>query len=162
MSPLKKSDSFSGKVLVATGFPRDTSVKTEVIDLADESTTCEALADYPIQVHAASGALLKDSIPLICGGYNYSYISQCHIAGGTTSEPVVKLIAPRSSLAAVAINSHQLWVTGGYDVFNDFLASTEIVDIMANPPTIVPGPELPVLLERHCIVQLNQSTVLFM
>jgi len=60
----------SGKVLIATGSPYETSVKTEVIDLADESTTCEALQDFPIQVTGASGGLLNDSQPLICGGWN--------------------------------------------------------------------------------------------
>ena len=159
---IKKSDSFSGKVLIATGNPMDASVLTEVIDLADESASCEALADHPIQVEGASGGLINGSQPLICGGWigNY-YTSECYMAGGPTSDPVARLLTPRRYSAAVAINSHQLWVTGGIYGSN-ILASTEIVDILANPPTIVPGPELPVPMDGHCIVQFNQSTVLFM
>ena len=161
MAPLKKADSFSGKVLIATGSPWSTSVLTEVIDLADESTSCKALEDYPIQVSSASGGLIQNSQPLICGGWNgNSLFSECFMAGGAASDPVVKLLTPRQWSAAVAINSHQLWVTGGYG--GSWLASTEIVDILANPPTVVPGPELPVRMNGHCIVQLNQSTVLFM
>ena len=151
--------------MIATGDPLSASVKTEVIDLADESTSCEALGDYPIQVSDASGGLLKDSQPLICGGFNqYSkpnQISECFIAGGATSDPVVKLLTPRSGSAAVAINSRKLWVTGGYNYDSSYLASTEIVDIEANPPRVVPGPDLPEVMTGHCIVQLNQSTVFF-
>ena len=150
------------KVLIATGSPWSTSVLTEVIDLADESTSCEALGDFPIQVSSASGGLINDRLPLICGGFGEGVISGCYIAGGAISDPVIKLFTPRGYSAAVVINSHQLWVTGGLDdKFND-LASTEIVDILANPPTVVPGPELPEPMNGHCIVQLNQSTVFFM
>ena len=153
----------SGKVLVSTGSPTGTSVKTEVIDLVDESTSCDGLEDYPIPVWGASGFLMNDSLPLICGGANDDLVpfSDCHIAGSATSDPVVKLLTARFDSAAVPINSHQLWVTGGWDGSN-FLASTEIVDVLASPPTVVPGPELPVPMAAHCIVQLNESTVLFM
>ena len=148
--------------MISTGFPSNTSVLSEVVDLADESITCDALGDFPVQVAAASGGLINNSLPLICGGWNGSYSSECYIAGRANSDPLVKLLTPRGSSAALAMNSHQLWVTGGYNsVWPNTLASTEIVDVLVSPPTVVPGPQLKVPMFGHCIVQLNQSTAMF-
>ena len=35
------------------------------------------------------------------------------------------------------------------------------MDVLANPPTVVKGPELPVPMMAHCIVQLNTSMLMF-
>ena len=150
--------------MVATGFPRAHSVKTEVIDLADETTTCEALEDHPIEVNMASGGLLNDRVPLICGGFEgVNRLIVCYIAGSANRDPVVKRLTPRSSSAAVTLNSHQLWITGGMDDSRSkYLKSTEIVDDRTSFPPVVKGPDLPVPMAGHCIVQLNQSTILFM
>jgi hypothetical protein len=57
-----------GKLLVTTGRPIDSSVKSEVIDLQDASNVCQYLNDYPIQVYYAVGGLINDVDPLVCGG----------------------------------------------------------------------------------------------
>ena len=151
---------FSAKLLVATGYPWMTSVLTEVIDLADESTTCDTLDDHPIQVTRASGGLINGSLPLICGVWNGN--GDCYIAGIATRDPVVKLLTPRDGSAAVAMGSHQLWITGGYDDSSEDVMFTEIVDFTSSPASVVRGPELPMPMDGHCIVKLNESTVLFM
>ena len=62
----------------------------------------------------------------------------------------------------MAINSHQLWITGGLNGYN-YLASTEIVDLTSYPAaTVDQGPEMPIPMYGHCLVKLNESTVLFM
>ena len=157
-------DFFSAKLLVATGGPWDTSVYTEVLDLADESIVCDALGDYPIKVLGASGGLVNDSLPLICGGYaNQSYISDCFIPGSAAIDPVVKLLTPREDSAAVTMNNHRLWVTGGtQNKHTGPYSTSEIVDVLAFPPTVIPGPELPEPMSDHCIVKLNASTLLFL
>ena len=149
--------------MVATG-STDGAIQlssTEVIDLADESTTCEAIEDYPIPVGTASGGLA--SLPIICGGRrgNSGPISECYIAGKKLHDPVAKLLTPRFGSAAVAISSHQLWITGGVDGVTP-LSSTEIVNVQASYASVEKGPELPEPMVGHCIVQLNLSTVLFM
>ena len=48
----------SAKVLIATGQPYETSILTEVVDLADESTPCKFLTEYPIEVYGASGGMI--------------------------------------------------------------------------------------------------------
>ena len=162
--------------MVATGIdadPDNFSNNVEVIDLADASTTCDALEDYPIRASGASGGLL--SVPLICGGAEKSHkilsdhpVSECYIVGSGIRDPVAKLLAPRVDSAAVAISSHQLWVTGGTSVpenvggvphYNS-LKSTEIVDVQTS--NVVEGPELPWGMSGHCVVQLNQFTFFFL
>ena len=138
------------------------AVKTEVIDLADESTTCDALEDYPIDVYETFGGLINDRLPLICGGRNVSsFFSECYIAGSTNRDPVVKLLTPRTASTAVVLNSHQLWITGGQDE-SKILKTTEIVDALTSFAPVVKGPELPLAMNGHCAVKLNENTIMFM
>ena len=143
---------------MATGSPYETSVAVEVFDLVDDSVICEALEDFPVQVAAASGGLINNSVPIICGGLN-NFRGDCHIPGNTNDGPLATLITPRSSTASIAMGN-TLWITGGAHVFNNSpLSSTEIVDDLA---IVVDGPELPMTMFGHCIVKLNQTTFLFM
>lgn len=146
--------------MVATGLPLSASVLTEVIDLADESTTCEALPEYPIHEYGASGGLVNDSLPLICGGNAHpNYVGNCYIPGYGSKDSLVTLLTPRAGSAAITMESH-MWITGGWDGSN-VLMSTEIVDVVSSPAFVVQGPELPMAMSGHCIVKVNGTTVLF-
>ena len=50
-----------------------------------------------------------------------------------------------------------LWVTGGYNGDNDVLSSTDIVDQYLN---IKRGPDLPLEVHYHCMVNWNSSHML--
>ena len=58
------------KLLVATGDPTWTCIKTEVIDLMDANSVCESLADFPIEMASGFGGLLQGNMPVFCGGFN--------------------------------------------------------------------------------------------
>ena len=49
-----------------------------------------------------------------------------------------------------------LWVTGGYGGNLEFLSSTELI----GPSGPVPGPELPIEVEQHCLVRLDETRVM--
>ena len=70
-----------GKLLVTTGYPYENGQKSELIDLLNPGSVCEDLPDFPIQVGAASGGLLLNNQPLICGGLSSNYELQCYIVG---------------------------------------------------------------------------------
>ena len=70
-----------GKLLVTTGYPYENGQKSEIIDLPNPGSVCEDLPDFPIQVGAASGGLLLNNQPLICGGLSSNYELQCYIVG---------------------------------------------------------------------------------
>ena len=137
-----------------TGNPLEASKLADVIDLADESTTCEALPDYPIQVNGASGVLINDSLPMVCGGFHGQIeTGNCYIAG--SNESVAKLLTPREYTVAIEIGA-QMWITGG--LYGSYLESTEIVDMSS----VVEGPQLPKAMGGHCAVKVSETKVFFM
>ena len=55
---------------MVTGTPIEDAQYSEVIDLLDSDSKCQPLMDFPIQAYSATGGLLQNKKPLICGGYN--------------------------------------------------------------------------------------------
>jgi hypothetical protein len=142
----------SGKVLVTTGDPRDTSVKSEVIDLEDSNNFCNDLEDYPIQVHGAVGGLLNQVDALVCGGYPYTNVCYVENQPGQSSEMLEK----RGFSASLTLNSTHLWITGGHNGY-ERLQTSEFVSI--GQPS-VKGADLPYAVNLHCLVRVNSSTAL--
>jgi hypothetical protein len=142
----------SGKVLVTTGHPPSTSVKSEVIDLEDASNICQNLEDYPIQVYGAVGGLLNQGDPLVCGGHPATNV--CYVVNqpGQSSE----MLEERYTSASLTLNSNHLWITGGYNS-NGYLQTSEFVSI---GQAAVKGPDLPYVVSDHCLVRVNSSTAL--
>jgi hypothetical protein len=143
----------SGKVLVTTGEPTSTSIKSEVIDLVDASNICQDLEDYPIQVSGAVGGLLNQVDPLVCGGYPDTNV--CYVVNqpGQSSE----MLEERRYSASLTLNSTHLWITGGYNYGNGYLQTSEFVSI---GQAAVKGPDLPYAVYGHCLVGVNSSTAL--
>jgi hypothetical protein len=138
--------------LVTTGFPRSTSVKSEVIDLEDASNICQNLEDYPIEVYGAVGGFLNQGDPLVCAGYPATNV--CHVVNqpGQSSE----MLEERYYSASLTLNSSHLWITGGNNG-NVLLQTSEFVSI--GQPA-VQGPDLPYAVFGHCLVGVNSSTAL--
>ena len=79
---------------MTTGRLTDKGQHTEVIDLANPDSKCDPLPDYPIQIFGATGGLLQDSSPLVCGGFDGSdlgRISQCYIVDGNETLQTIDL-----------------------------------------------------------------------
>ena len=71
-------------IFVTTGNPNEESVKTEVLDLGHPENVCSGLPNYPIALEGASGGLLAEKYPMVCGGLDYStyeYVSDCIVLG---------------------------------------------------------------------------------
>jgi hypothetical protein len=136
------------------------SNKIEVIDLANSTNVCQpsVLADYPLDAMEASGGLLNNNIALICGGYAYPTIHDyCFAITANAIEASVKLTKPRSAAASVVVNGTTLWITGGYvQDLNYETKTTEFVQLNGSNP----GPDLPHKVGYHCLVSLNDSTVI--
>jgi hypothetical protein len=152
------------KVLVTTGYDEGSN-KIEVIDLANSTNVCQpsVLADYPLDAFEASGGLLNNNIALICGGSNPQYpqypqyLDECFAITANAIEDSVKLTKPRSAAASVVVNGTTLWITGGYvQDLNYETKTTEFVQLNGSSP----GPDLPHKVGYHCLVSLNDSTVI--
>jgi hypothetical protein len=151
------------KVMVTTGYDEGTK-KIEVFDLLDPSNVCQPLIveDYPLDnVYGASGGLLDNNIALICGGemnqHPYPILDDCFAFTDNTVEANLKLAQPRFDAASVVLNGTTLWLTGGVILDEEILTnSTEFVETTGTRP----GPDLPLEVRGHCLVSLNDTTVL--
>ena len=132
----------TGKLLVTTGRLTDKGQHTEVIDLANPDSKCDPLPDYPIQIFGATGGLLQDTSPIVCGGFDGSdlgRISQCYIIDGNETLQTIDLNIYRWNSASVLLDKNTLWITGGYE-FESVLYSTEFVKL--DQSTAIAGPDL--------------------
>ncbi len=138
------------------------SSRSEVIPaLSNNKTTCNDLGQYPIDIGGAVGGLLYQTTPFICGGESEAPKTHriCYILDPVTGQFVknVSMIQVRQDAAGIAVNGGtELFVSG-----DSALASftTEFV----NPKTgSRPGPDMPVGLAWHCIVKVNDTTVMIL
>ena len=141
------------RYLVATGWPTDNGVKTEILDLSDPTKSC--LLD-DISVRGASAGGLLGTTPVICGGYDGSIndLSECLFYG--TSQ-VISMNFKRRSHSSVAINSSMLWIMGGYKAggYNGklHLDSTEFITTGG----AINGPTLPEGVSHSCAVKFPDT-----
>jgi hypothetical protein len=154
--------SFTGmtKVLVTTGADGG-SKKMEIMDLSDPSNVCQPslLADYPLdEVVGASGGLLTNNNALICGGWGSEILDDCYSINphGIKKAATARLSKPRYYAASVVWNSTTLWMTGGYLAGSGRTKSTEFVQLTGTSP----GPDLPLGVALHCLVSLNDTTLI--
>ena len=141
------------RYLVATGWPTDNGVKTEILDLSDPTKSC--LLD-DISVRGASTGGLLGTTPVICGGYDGSIndLSECLFYG--TSQ-VISMNFKRRSHSSVAINSSMHWIMGGYKAggYNGklHLDSTEFITTGG----AINGPTLPEGVSHSCAVKFPDT-----
>ena len=99
-----------------TGYPVETGVKTEVIDLLDPDNHCISI-DFPSPLHEANGGLLGTDLPMICGGDigdDDPIIDQCYVLKDKNFKPTFKLNEPSSETGAGSIvyNNSLIFVNG--------------------------------------------------
>jgi hypothetical protein len=148
---------------VTTGETDEESKKMEIIDLDDPTNVCQPsfLGDYPLEeVYGASGGLLTNNNALICGGLDMvdKRLDDCFVINENGIKPSARLTKPRSFAASVVWNSTTLWMTGGQLDDTRRTKSTEFVQLTGTTP----GPDLPLEVSNHCLVSLNETTLLLM
>ena len=148
------------KVLITTGFGTSALDSSEVIDLKNPGNNCSNLADYPESIYSATGGLVDDQFPLICGGTPHFHSDTCFVVGNENIS--VKMSDTRVGAASVIINRKKLWVTGGSystgGLYPESLSSTIYVELDGNNGTSYPGPELPMPLTGHSLLVIDDTT----
>jgi len=154
------------KLLVTTGDnwsnPAEGNQKiSEVVDLSNDESSCNPLKDFPIDLQQACGGLINDSMILICGGFDPSEndaSNKCFLVNGP-SEPVAYMKLRRNFPGCTVINDTLLWMTGGLGLGGlQIHETTEFIDLTTQ--LAVAGPDLPAELYGHCMVSINETTVL--
>ncbi len=120
--------------------------------------------------HPASGVLNLRPLgksqtiptPVICGGLNYNDMAtkECFRLGH--NQPLASMMTERFGPASVSIrNGTALWITGGRSVDNEFLDSTEWLNVSDNADntslTASEGVRMPYKLTFHCLVMIDNS-----
>ena len=74
---------FSGSInLIVGGEDSDENLydDTQIVNLSNETSTCNNFPDYPIAIYAATGAIV-DGHPIICGGDSEGYNTHSELQG---------------------------------------------------------------------------------
>jgi hypothetical protein len=147
---------------VTTGFTSGSN-RFEIIDLNDPSKACQPVwsDNYGFNsVTSASGGLLNNNTVLICGGLwrtnPEKVLDDCFAIDGTAIEAAIKLHQARFEAASVVLHGDTLWITGGRLYDYSSTSSTEFVQLTGTTA----GPDLPLELGKHCLVSLNDTTVI--
>ena len=123
---------------------------TDILDLDDETTTCNVLSPYPFQVDSIQAGVLN-SKPIFCGGQEcFEYTTQ-----GFKSFANLTYEADYFSASTVVQIEQQsvLWISGGYDM-------EDKSQVVLSNGTVSEGPVMPEKIMDHCVVAINKTTVL--
>ena len=144
-------------ILVATGYPRSSAQKTEVINLKDNSK-CQDVEDFPLEISSAVGSYLG-SFPVICGGWDWSLsLNQCHRLESGIWKPFATLAQRRSGAVGI-VHANIFIIFGGYDnTRGGPWATLSTTEIVTEEGQVTPGPEMPAVVWTHAIARLNETT----
>ena len=150
------------KMLVVSGYPRSSSIKTELIDIGRPNINCD-LPDFPIQVFGAVG-FNSTKGPTICGGYksDLSVTNECFTLNYDHQwESLTKMTTKRGATSVTQINSDEVLIIAGYNETtesDDFviLRSTEIFSFSGSEAS----KDLPFTIAGHCTLKINNTTAL--
>ncbi len=140
---------------------------TQILDIEDPTMICQDAPDYyPIDAQGinSEGALL-DGMPFLCDLLE-EHSTNCQFLGSESTDQFVTnmtLTMSRRGSASILLpgSNDTLWITGGKVKMNSknaiFVKSTEYISPKNGSR---PGPDLPARLFHHCLVQVNDSTLL--
>ncbi len=162
-------------MLVTAGTTQQKATEIIVIN-SDSKNHLLDLNPYPGQINWATGGLLKQEIPLICGGESagseVEYLKDCYVLG--KPEVQAKMKVARALASSIVLTMHGskslsvgqevLFVVGGMNEAHDALKSTELVGLDPRRTVNVglPGPELPLDqgVANHCMTKVNGTTAI--
>ena len=67
------------------GYPFANGRYSEVIDFNNDNSVCSKLSNTPYDFYGGTGGLIKDNVPIACGGTNGSFLDKCFVLGTSTS-----------------------------------------------------------------------------
>jgi hypothetical protein len=145
------------KLLICGGHAPYTDT-CEVINLASSASTCKNPPNCPAKVYAAIGGLGFKGNPILCGGWqNDAESDKCYSLENNEWVSSASMNSERSFAAAGQSQDGKLLVTGGEDGSFHSLNSAEMLTERGWESNI---PSLPVIINGHCMVTVNSTTVM--
>ena len=150
------------KLLVATGQNGyQKSVEVVNLDESNPDLICDNLPDLPLGVRGATGQLYQGSIPIICGGFDDSYRSECHSLENGIWSPVANLSSGKGFMSSalltdVSQDEDIFLITGGWNYPTVF---DEVESFDGNSWSSDVFPPLPEAVNGHCTVAISNSVL---
>ena len=147
--------------MISTGhlFGNSATTKTEVINIGNETLTCQDLENYPLEIRSGVGSNIG-SFPVICGGYGYeseSSLNQCYRLMAGEWQQFATMNSRRYGAAGIVL-SNSLIIFGGYETHGSGrLQSTEIIN---QDGQVSQGPVMPIAIYYHANAAVNASTLI--
>ena len=133
---------------------------TQIVDLSSQTRSCKNLAEYPIENHGATGAVVSGQ-PIVCGGQSgpATTLSQCYRYNKATNSWsfLTNMTTTRRYSTSVPVNG-KLLIMGGQDEDCNKLFSTEYISPNGDAPQ--PGPNFPSPRSGHCAVKLSNGKII--
>ena len=152
--------------MIATGYPLDNGIKSEIVDVEDSNFSCTNIERFPIKLSGATGGLMNGKTPFICGGMAFingegGYSNDCHQlteAGSWAKDQKASLTTERAyaGYGTMAVLNNNLFLIGGYYNNLGYLASTEMLSPDTTSKTL--SVELPTGISSHCQVPWDSET----
>ena len=141
-------------ILVTTGFPLATSVKSEIIDIKNPESSCNDFPAFPIQNQNAIGTVLENA-PVICGGDGGK--QSCYTLGSDGPGEILEM--ERISSASVMF-ANQLGIFGGSPLSSTTNASSNTYEVCQTSTLECSLNDLPFSIKEHCMVTVNDKPVI--
>ena len=137
------------------------------------------ITKFPKKIHGATGALLSNDMPIVCGGSTKSVLAtkDCYVLKNCQNGCLrftgqkfshvgvwspIKMIQARTHASSIPINSTHLWITGGRgnSGTGKFKKTTELINVRDNTSNLYY--ELENGIEDHAMVHIDniQLTVI--
>ena len=138
--------------MVGGNLASNSGPSTEVIDVANNSLTCNSFGELETSRTLSMGGLLEN-IPIVCGGSTTSVMQSCLIFGQSQT---VTMTSKRYGASSVVLNTTTMWFMGGKSASTTYLSSSEFITLENS----VPGPSLHTYGYAYdCAVKYNESHV---
>ena len=145
--------------MVALGVGAET---VEIIDLQSINSTCAMFSRFPKKDNGAVGGLGPDEKPIVCGGGEAGdYSNECYFYVNKTWSSFPSM-SERRYYSAISQSpypdkSHFFLVTGG---FSDIGYPSNTGEVLTQNGWLKVSVNLPTVMARHCVVLVNDTTVM--
>ena len=143
--------------MVTTGYPRQK--RTDIIDLKKAENSCQQGDEFPILVSSATGGLVRENVPFICGGYDNSGNArkECYWLTDHGFENVINMTEPKFASSSV-IQNQDLLVFGGRYSNYDHISSIERVSVAKQSSTVIG--EMPFKFSYGCVLTYEEKKLI--
>ena len=141
---------------MTTGFPKSTSVKSEIINIKQKDSFCNDFPDSPIQNQDAISGGVSNNLPIICGGDGGQ--QKCYSLASDGQEEEVLMGYERINSAST-FSAGNLFISGGSPLSQTANTSSNTFEVCNESGACLPG-NLTFNIKDHCMVTMPEGPLI--